>query len=179
MITQKVIQNKVPFTVLIIILVALHITWDYFHGGVPTHYILHDENMPGISNWWTLLTIPLITFILLSLIQKNYKKDPNAEKLSKITNGFIGGLFFGVLLSVLWVIELQSVMIYAILLPIIMSLFIPVHLPGNLLGLILGLTYIFGGVLPLGIGLFLFIASFLVWLIFRKIIPFIFLKIFK
>jgi len=176
---EKIIRNKTPFIVFVFVLMAAHIAWDYFNGGVPTHYVLHSKDMPGFSNWWGLLTIPMTSFLLLSLIQKQYKKNPNPKKLLNSTYGFLGGLFFGILLGILWTCDLQEIMPYLIWLPIVMSLFIPVHYPQHLLGFILGMTYIFGGVLSIGIGLFLLLLSFLVWTIFRRGIPFLFHKIFR
>ncbi|WP_378183952.1 hypothetical protein [Aquimarina sp. SS2-1] len=178
MITQKIIQNKALFLVFITTLIGLHIAWDYFNEGVPTHYVLHSKDMPGFSNWWGLLTIPISSFILLSIIQKQYKKDPTPQKLSNITNGFISGLCFGILLSVLWVLDLHEIMPYVIWLPVLVSFFIPIHYPQYLLGFILGMAYTFGGVLSIGIGTILIIGSFLIWTIFRKGVPYIFKKVF-
>lgn len=177
MIVQKILQNKVPFLLLIAMLIGFHITWDYFNGGVPTHYVLHSKDMPGFSNWWGLLTIPLITLILLYLTERQYHKNPTTQKLSHITNGFIGGLLFGIFLSALWIFDLDGIMPYVIWLPVVASFFVPVHYPQHLLGFILGMAYTFGGVLSIGIGLLLLLLSFLIWTIFRKGIPLIYQKI--
>ncbi|MFD2561545.1 hypothetical protein [Aquimarina rubra] len=177
MITQKILQNKFLFIIPVTVLVGLHILWEYFNGGVTTHYLLAREDLPGISNWWGLLTIPLLSWILISLSKWLHNKNQTTYSISKITNGFIGGLVFGILISLLWEFRLENILSYAILLPIPIALFLRVHLPGNLLGFIIGLTYTFGGILPIGIGTVLIIGSFLIWTIFRKGLPFIFQKI--
>ncbi|WP_108803640.1 hypothetical protein [Aquimarina sp. Aq107] len=178
MITQKIIQNKLPFIIIVTLLVGLHIFWEYhYNNGVTTHHLLAREDLPGISNWWGLLSIPLISWILISLSKWLHNKDSITYSLSKITKGFIGGLVFGILIALLWELRLENILQYAIWTPIILAFFIPIYLPGNLLGFILGLTFTFGGILPIGIGLVLIIISFVIWTIFRKWIPFIFQKI--
>ncbi|SEL39664.1 hypothetical protein SAMN04487910_2336 [Aquimarina amphilecti] len=177
MIAQKIIQNKLPFIVLVTFLVGLHIFWEHYNGGVTTHHLLAREDLPGISNWWGLLSIPLLSWILISLSKWLHNKNPTTYGLSQITKGFIGGLVFGILISLLWEFRLENILQYAIWSPIILAFFIRIYLPGNLLGFILGLTYTFGGILPIAIGLVLITVSFLVWTIFRKGIPFVFQKI--
>ncbi|WP_405207616.1 hypothetical protein [Aquimarina sp. LLG6339-5] len=95
MITQKIIQNKLPFIILVISLVGLHIFWEYhYNNGVTTHHLLAREDLTGISNWWGLLSIPLLSWILIPLSKWLYNKDSITYSLSKITKGFIGGLVF-------------------------------------------------------------------------------------
>ncbi|MFT5892214.1 MAG: hypothetical protein ACI9Y7_002324, partial [Dokdonia sp.] len=36
-------KNRLLFTVLVSILMWVFLAWDHFHGGVPTHYILHND----------------------------------------------------------------------------------------------------------------------------------------
>ncbi|MDH7447050.1 hypothetical protein [Aquimarina sp. 2201CG14-23] len=177
MFTQKILDNKLPFIVIVTSLVGLHVLWEYFNGGVTTHHLLAREDLPGISNLWGLLTIPLLSWILISLSSWIHNKNKVTYSISKITYGFIGSLIFGILMSLLWEFDLENMLQYAIWLPIPISLLLRVYLPGNLLGFILGLTYTFGGVLPIGIGIVLTISSLLVWTIFRQGIPFIFQKI--
>ncbi|MBQ4822419.1 hypothetical protein [Aquimarina sp. MMG016] len=179
MITQKVLNNKIPFIIVVTSLVTFHVLWEYFSGGVTTHHLLAREDLPGISNWWGLLTIPLLSWILLSLGKWQHYKNKQIYSLSKITTGFISSLIFGILMSLLWEFRLENILQYAIWLPLIIALFIPIHLAGNLLGFILGLTYTFGGILPIGIGCVLTILSFIIWTIFRKGIPLIFQKLKK
>jgi hypothetical protein len=54
-------------TVIISVLVFVFLLWDYFNGGVPSHHILHQKDLPAISNWWNLLLIPTFGAILPTL----------------------------------------------------------------------------------------------------------------
>ncbi len=175
MMIQKILKNKISFVILITSLVGLHILWEYFNGGVTTHHILAREDLPGISNWWGLLTIPLLSWLLISLINKKI----NDRDISRIAKGFLTSLCFGILMSVLWEFDLENILQYAIWTPVLIALFTRVHFPEIFLGFVLGMTFTFGGVLPIGFGLFLMTMSFLTWIIFRKAIPMIFQKVFK
>lgn len=174
MMVQKILNNKFVFLIVIIALVGLHLTWEHFNGGIITHHLLAKDDMPGISNWWGLVTIPILTLITIFLVQNKYKNKDDKSGLSTVTIGFLRGLGFGVLIAVLWELKLENVLQYVILLPIVIAFFTPVHYIQNLLGFVLGMTFTFGGILPIGIGLFLVIASFLIWFIFRRGIPMLF-----
>ncbi len=168
-------KNKLLFVLIITILILLHVIWDYTHGGVPVHHILADENMPGVSNWWGCITIPILSWLLLSLTQKRIQKIPHQ---SNSIVGFVTSICLGIFISILWEIRMENLIPYVICFPVVFSVIKRVHYPEYLLGFILGLVYTFGGILPLAIGAFLYIMSFLVWNLFKKVIPFLFSKVF-
>mgnify|MGYP000436292877 CR=1 FL=1 len=63
-------KNKVFITLFSALLVFVHLLFEHFHGGIVTHFILQDDSLPGISNWWGLLTFPLATWVVLLRIEK-------------------------------------------------------------------------------------------------------------
>jgi hypothetical protein len=65
-----VVRNKPMLVFAAAILAALLIFWEYLNGGVVTHYPLADADNPGISNWWGLLTFPLLTWAALIIAEK-------------------------------------------------------------------------------------------------------------
>ena len=86
---QKLTLNtRIIFTGIVTILIWGHLAWDYFHEGVPTHRILHRQDLPGISNWWGGIVLPLITWLLLYLIQKrmnvNNKSNINSNSIQSV-----------------------------------------------------------------------------------------------
>ena len=180
--TQALEKYKPIFVVIIGILIGLHVLWDYYNGGIPTHRILASEDLPGISNLWGILTVPILAWVLISLIQKRIKKNneniPNTEKdLIKIGIGFIGALIFGITMSVFWEIGLEEILQYLIFFPVVISLLTPVHLPEHFLGFVIGMAYTFGGILPIGFGIIIWIMALIVNKIFRTGIIFIVSKI--
>jgi len=162
-------RNKYLLVLIILILVITHILWDYFNGGVPVHYVLANNELPGISNWWGLLTVPILSWVLLSLIYNKIESESTSKShLNKVIFSFIMSLLFGVLLSAFWEFKMDFVTQYLILLPIILSVFVKVHKPECLLGFVLGMVYTFGGVLPVGFGLVILTMSFITNLILNQ-----------
>lgn len=167
---KLIIQNKSLVITGAFIITAVIILREYFNGGVITHYLLAREDLPGFSNWWGLLTIPLLSWIVVTLIQRRLGReavsgvDPKKRE-SKLQKRFLAALLFGIICSLLWEFGLASVLQYFILLPLLVAFFRPIHLPEYLLGFVIGMLYSFGGVLPILIGLVLLLLCFLINLI--------------
>lgn len=150
---------------LVTALVWAHLGWDYFHEGVQTHYILISENQPGISNWWGGIIIPLLTWFLFYLIQKRIDENKISDtKKNWITifNRFFGAILFGIILSYLFTNGFfksdSNIPAFMMLGVSVLSFFIPLYKPEYLLGFVLGMTYTFGPILPIGIGIVLMIT---------------------
>lgn len=146
-------------------LVLIHVAWEYFHGGVTRHNLLAREDLPSISNWWGLLSIPLLTWITLSIITVRLNKtgNPYGNTEKSILKFFAGGLVFGLVLAGLWELGKAEYMPYMLLIPLVLALFIPTYRPECLLGFVLGMAFTFGGVLPIGIGLVLLMLCFIIY----------------
>lgn len=79
------------------IITSLFVLWEYSNGGVVTHHLLARPDLPGISNWWGLLTIPLLTWLTLTLIQRRHKSRKSASysrvMKTKLLNDFYRPLY--------------------------------------------------------------------------------------
>jgi hypothetical protein len=53
--------KKLTLIIVSVIPALALILWEYFNGGVATHYPGADSSNLGLSNWWGLLTIPTLT----------------------------------------------------------------------------------------------------------------------
>ena len=153
--------------------VLIHLLWEYFNGGVATHHLLARADLPGISNWWGLLTIPILAWITLTRIQERRKKSSlNSPDFSgQVIRGFLGGLIYGLFLAMLWEFGMEAYMPYALLLPLGLALVFPVYRAECLLGFVVGMTYTFGGVLPFLIGPVLLLVGFLIFKGVRFLFP--------
>lgn len=160
--------NKILVALGAFVLTALFILWEYFNGGVITHHLLAREDLPGISNWWGLLTVPLLSWISVSLIQRRKNKKTMQEPAglenfdNNVLKGFVTGLLFGISVSLFWAFNMADMLQYFILLPALIAFFKPVHLPEHLWGFVIGMSFTFGGILPIMIGTVLLVLCFLV-----------------
>ncbi len=161
----KMLNNKFLISLLSGALILLHVLWESYHGGVTSHNLLAREDLPAISNWWGVVSLPILTWITLNAIEVRAKKANSASTpVFKSARGFfIGGLIFGLTMAALWQYNMEEFMPYLLLLPLVLALWIPTYRLEGLLGFVLGMAYTFGGVLPIMIGLVLLLLSFIVY----------------
>lgn len=171
---------RIYFTAVITLLIWMLLLWNYFNGGVLSHHILANEDLPSISNWWGGLLLPLLTWFLLFRIEKRIRPQNDGtfiypQYLKKVVYGFIGALVYGSMLSLSFTMgsSAPSYMILAIL-PI--GLFIPVYRSEYLLGFVIGMTYTFGAVLPTGIGSILMVIAAILYFLVRPGILYLYSK---
>lgn len=150
---QIPIKIKAIIVVIVTILISGFLFWEHSNGGVTSHHILHQEDLPSISNWWSGLLLPVLTWFLLSRIEKRLEKQYAQAKNTKSAIGrifwiFLTGLCFGVLLSVSFVNEYKPILDNILYVLIGLSFIIPIFYAEFILGFILGMTYTFGAIIP-------------------------------
>lgn len=162
-------MTKIRLTLFFTVLVITHLIWDHFNGGIPVHHIMADERLPGISNWWGLITIPSFAWVMLSILEKNGAFNSRQSTMFKrVKIGFILSLSFGIINAVLWQLGLDHILQYFIFLPVLLSLVLKVYRPECMIGFVIGMMITFGGVLPIGFGLILMVLSFLTYNIIHR-----------
>jgi hypothetical protein len=160
------------------------LVWNYFHGGVPSHNILARKDLPEISNWWGAVILPLLTWFLLTRIQKRVvpAKDEQVPAITasfpmSIVYAFGGALLFGILLSVFFSLHHTDIPGYMLQGLFLLALFLPLYRAEYLLGFVIGMTYTFGAVLPTGVGSILALICAVIYLYLRRAILFVVSKI--
>ncbi|MDH3697072.1 MAG: hypothetical protein OER83_07480 [Flavobacteriaceae bacterium] len=178
---MKVILNsrtKILITTIVTVFVIGLLLLEHLQGGVVSHHLLARKDMPKISNWWGILIVPLITWVLLTLIQKRHIRSANKQKSvsEQEIYGFIGAFIFGVIVTILFynAPELPG---YLMLMTFVLALFMRIYQPEYYLGFILSMTYGFGGILPVLFGLVLIPVYMIEYRYIRKGLFFIFNKI--
>ncbi len=147
------LHTRIYFTSLVMLGMLATLLWDYWHGGVPSHHLLARKDMPSFSNWWGALVIPGFTWFALYRLQQRAVKAGSTVLFSKtVRNGFIGALIFGILLAVIFSLNIREVPGYMLMSTFVLALFIPIYRIEYWLGFVLAITYTFGGVLPIIIG---------------------------
>ena len=175
-------KRRLFFTGIVTVGIWSLLLWNHYHGGVPSHHILQQKDLPAISNWWGGLLLPLLTLFLTYRIQKRIiRSNDNKSKPLKIsqkyTYRFLLALSFGILLSVFITLgysNLSGYMMYGLL---VLALFFPIYRAEYFLGFVIGMTYTIGAVLPTGVGIILALIGVLLYLYVRTGIIFIVRKI--
>jgi hypothetical protein len=150
---QQLRRWRPHLTLLVLLAELAHLTWEHFHGGVRIHHVLHRSEMPGISNGWGVLLLPALTWFLTGRIQRRVALHSGGkEAASKIpvsvVAGFVGSLLFGILLSVSFASDHETIASYLGQGLFLLALLLPVYRAECVLGFVLGMTFTFGAVLP-------------------------------
>lgn len=166
---------RILITSIITILIFGWLFWGHFHGGVPSHHILHRKDLPEISNWWSGLLLPVLTWILLGRIEKRLDKQDSLMQQAKnpnikIIGLFLCGLIFGILIAASFTNDYKLFLDNVLYILLVLSLIFPIYYSEFILGFIFGMTYTFGAILPT---IFILIIAALGFLVYRFIRPLI------
>lgn len=151
--SQKSTKIKALILGIVTILIFGFLSWEHFNGGVTSHHLLHQEDLPSISNWWSGLLLPILTWFLLSRIEKRLDKqssdtEQTKNSFSKVFWFFLTGLIFGILLSTSFMNDYKPFLDSVLYILIVLSFIIPIYYSEFILGFILGMTFTFGAIIP-------------------------------
>jgi hypothetical protein len=150
---QNRLYTKGLITGIVTVFVFSLLIWEHFDGGVASHHILQQQNLPAISNWWNGLILPILTWFLIGRTEKRIGKQSlrgqQANKLqSQALRLFTAGLGLGVLIATSFTNGYSALLDNVPYIILVLSLIIPIYYSEFILGFILGMTYTFGAILP-------------------------------
>lgn len=152
---ERLLRLRLLITGIVALSVWILLAWEHFHGGVPSHHLLHDAGMPAISNWWGGLLLPAMTWFLIGRVHARVAGPGKENGIAKsypvaVVAGFAGSLLFGVLLSIFFSTGHEAVPSYMVRSLPLLALVLPIYRAQYVLGFVLGMTFTFGAVLPAG-----------------------------
>ncbi|WP_207431472.1 hypothetical protein [Sabulibacter ruber] len=159
MINQEIARRQsrsninVLLTGIVTVFVLSLLICEHFHGGVASHHILQQQNLPAISNWWNGLILPTLTWFLIDKTEKRIGKQssqgqPTNNLQRQALRLFITGLGLGVLIATSFTNGYTAFLDNVPYIILVLSLIIPIYYAEFILGFILGMTYTFGAILP-------------------------------
>jgi len=152
---------------------ALHLGWEYGHGGVAAHHPLNDATLPAISNWWGLLVVPLLVWFGIKRIDRRAATLVQAgsrERFATLVRlRFVLALAWGGALALAFSYGHPAVnMLFIgafVLAPLVHG-----YRAEYLLGFALGMTFTFGAVLPVLVGGVIALFAWLARLLFGTLV---------
>ncbi|WP_374581831.1 hypothetical protein [Pseudoduganella sp.] len=126
------------------LLIAATITWEYFNGGVVSHHLLARDDLPAVSNWWGLLTLPALAWFLGGRMERRRGAAPRT-----LLAGFALALLFGVVLSAFFRSSWPEVPGYMVMALPLIALAYPIYRAECVLGFVAGMCFVFGPILPI------------------------------
>ncbi len=166
---------KFIVTAIVLLIVLSLIGWEHFHGGVVSHHILNQKNLPAISNWWGVVVLPIFTWFLLSRIEKRFNQESSKQLatkkfIQKTLLLFVLGFSLGLALALSFVNEYQPFLENVLLIFLILSFIFPIYFAECILGFVLAMTFTFGAILPI---VFILVMASIGAIIYKWIRPFI------
>lgn len=148
--TIPLARVRAPFTVFVFLAEVAHLAWEQLNGGVLSHNILNNPDLPAISNWWGLLVLPVLTWVLTGFIERRIANTSAAAGLPiSVMVGFVAALLVGVLFAVLFRAGYEDVLFYLLMGLIALGAMTPLYRAEYGLGFVIGMTFTFGAVLPM------------------------------
>ncbi len=144
-------KYKYLFIVGCLLVVALALLREWMDGGVYVHHILQRKDMPGISNWWGLPVMAVLSFICIGRIEKHLLAVSESQR-SRVSRTavykFLLAAAFGIILSVCFTYKVDLFLENVLYLLIALAVFFPLYHGEYILGFVLGMTVTFGAILP-------------------------------
>lgn len=167
---QLSIFERVVVTAFFTIATVALLLWEYTHDGVPTHYLLASDDMPGLSNWGGLILIPAFSWIVSGRIRQDTMVNESTEKRNILLRG-IGFVIIGGIISYSFITNAESdIPVYVTGVLLILSFFLPIYKAECLIGYVLGSVIIFGTIIPVIAGCVLWTLFYLTYKGPRKLI---------
>ena len=133
---------------------CVHLGWEASHGGIVSHHLFQQADLPALSNLWGLLVLPA----LAAWAGRRWFRGPDAMTTTttrdrrRITLGFVIPLTLGAALSLAFVFHQQTLTEVIFFGTMLLALLLPAHRAESLFGFVLGMSWVFGAVLPTLIG---------------------------
>lgn len=132
---------------LALIYVGVYLALEHFGGGVQRHHLLNRADLPAVSNWLGLVTLPLLGFVL----------GLRARRLGRFTpavwTGLVVSFLYGTALATGFKFGAEAftqVLFFGLF---ALAVLAPVYRAECLAGFVAGMTVAFGAVLPFVIAL--------------------------
>lgn len=149
---------------------AAHLAFEHFTGGVRSHHLLNRPDLPAISNWLGLVTLPLLGVLLGLRIRTHSSPARFLGMPLPVLTALAGAFVYGGMLAASFELGASSITSATFIGLFVLALALPVYRAEYVAGFVTGMTFTFGGVLPLLVAMVVAVVSFVVRYSFRSIV---------
>jgi len=136
---------------------------EYLHGGVLSHHLLANPDLPAVSNWWGLLLVPLLTWWTVGRVERRARLAASAGRplMPAPLIAFLCALAYGAMLAALFAAgsPLVDYLFFGLL---ALALVVRLWHAEYLLGFVLAMSWVAGPILPAMFGSVIAVFSWLV-----------------
>jgi hypothetical protein len=145
---QSPTSHRLQFTLAVTAFAILHLSLEFFTGGVRVHYPLMREDLPALSNWWGLILLPALAWFSHAYMPQESSTAGVLGLEKTAVYRLISAFIYGAALSASFEFGLGQTPLFFLLGLLLGGIFLPLYRFEIILGLILGMTYTFGAVIP-------------------------------
>ena len=160
--TRAPTAGRLAITALVALAEAGHLGWEWTHGGIVSHHLLANPDLPALWNGWGLLLLPAIAWIASARLVRHSGRGWRLHRSALLR--LTGALMAGIALSIAFATgraDVAGALFPAI---VVSGIALRAYRAEYLLGFVLGMAYTFGGVLPTLIGGVIALLSAAMWL---------------
>ena len=144
---------RAALTALIGLAEVAHLAWDHAHGGIPSHHLLNNADLPAVSNAWGVVLLPALAWWLIGRIQQRLARArANGAGMRRARTGVALGFgvaaLVGITIATAFTLDVSAVSSAAFMGTLLAALVLPLYRAEFVLGFALALAYTFGPVLP-------------------------------
>lgn len=122
---------------------------EHFNGGIKTHHFLARADLPGFSNWLSLLVLPLLGITVAVREVALRTKLQGTASTSRLAVAAAFAAVYGAALSASFLFGLEQLSLVLFGSLFLISVALPVYRAEYILGFVVGMTIAFGSVIPL------------------------------
>lgn len=137
-------RSRMPVVLALIALafVGTQLVLEHLGGGVRSHHLLNRPDLPAISNWLGLLTLPALGFALGMRIRRA------GGFTAAVWTGLVASLLYGTALATGFEFGAGHLTQGLFLGLFVVAILAPVYRAECMVGFVAGMTFTFGAVLP-------------------------------
>lgn len=152
-------RPRALLTIVVVLLELAHLAWQWTHGGILSHHLLANPDLPSVSNGWGIVALPALTWILAG---RFLRRATSGAATRAIVTAALGAACAGIGLSLAFSLGTSDHAALVLLALLLGGIAWPTYRAEYLLGFVVGMTWTFGPILPILIGSVLALSSFLV-----------------
>ena len=135
---------------------------EHFNGGVRSHHLLDRADLPTVSNWFGLATLPLLGWLADVRLRNQMTPATRTGFPIGFVLGLVCSLLYGAALAASFAIGASTITTGLFLGLFLLAAALPVYRIEFILGFVVGMSFTFGSVLPTLVAGVVAVVSFLV-----------------
>ena len=152
-------KERLQFTLMAVLFVSALLSVEFFTDGVVTHNLLASEDLPGISNWWGLLSLPLLAYLLFPRSDAEQSSLAVFGFSSKTAIRFVVAIIYGASMAASFEFSYDQTTEIFLLMLFVIGVFLPLYRSEFVVGFVIGMSYTFGAVIPIGVAALVALSS--------------------